>query len=169
MLIASVKQLIGPFQLNRKEGNAMSIEENKAMMQRIWEELLNGGKTEKMNEFMATEYVYHGPGGHEIKGIEEMKRFSAWVHTSFPNMHFTVHDLIAEGDKVVSSWTMKGTHKSNKQMEQQGVIISRFASGKVVEDWEIFDRLAIASQLAPGWIAKAMVNSIVKQMSKDRP
>ena len=147
----------------------MSIEENKAMMQRIWEELLNGGKTEKMNEFMATEYVYHGPGGHEIKGIEEMKRFSAWVHTSFTNMHFTVHDLIAEGDKVVSFWTMKGTHKSNKQMEQQGVIISRFASGKVVEDWEIFDRLAIASQLAPGWIAKVMVNSIVKQMSKDRP
>jgi predicted ester cyclase len=147
----------------------MSIEENKAMMQRIWEELLNGGKTEKMNEFMATEYVYHGPGGHEIKGIEEMKRFSAWVHTSFPNMHFTVHDLIAERDRVVSFWTMKGTHKNNKQVEQQGVIISRFASGKVVEDWEIFDRLAIASQLAPGWIAKAMVNSIVKQMSKDRP
>ena len=147
----------------------MSIEENKAIAQRYWDELLNGGKVEKMNEFMATEYAYHGPGGHEIKGIEAMKRFIAWVHTSFPNMHFTVHDLIAEGDKVVSSWTMKGTHKSNKQMEQQGVIISRFASGKVVEDWEIFDRLAIASQLAPGWIAKAMVNSIVKQMSKDRP
>jgi ketosteroid isomerase-like protein len=147
----------------------MSIEENKAIAQRIWEELLNGGKTEKMNEFMDTEYVYHGPGGHEIKGIEEMKKFITWVHTSFSNIHFTVHDLIAEGDKVVSFWTMKGTHKSNKQMEQQGVIISRFASGKVVEDWEIFDRLAIASQLAPGWIAKAMVNSIVKQMSKDRP
>ena len=146
----------------------MSIEENKAMMQRIWEELLNGGKTEKMKEFMTTEYVYHGPGGHEVKGIEEMKRFIAWVHTSFTNMHFTVHDLIAEEDRVVSFWTMKGTHKSNKQMEQQGVIISRFAGGKVVEDWEIFDRLTIASQLAPGWIAKAMVNSIVKQMSRDR-
>lgn len=98
-----------------------------------------------------------------------MKKFITWVHTSFPNIHFTVHDLIAEGDRVVSFWTMKGTHKSNKQMEQQGVIISRIANGKVAEDWEIFDRLSIASQLAPGWIAKAMVNSIVKQMSKDRP
>jgi hypothetical protein len=66
MLIASVKQLIGPFQLNRKEGNTMSIEENKAMVQRIWEELLNVGKTEKMNELIAIDYVYHGPGGHEI-------------------------------------------------------------------------------------------------------
>ena len=70
---------------------------------------------------------------------------------------------------MVSFWTMKGTHKSNKQVKQQGIIISRIASGKVVESWEVFDRLAIASQLAPGWIAKAMVNFIVKQMSKDRP
>jgi predicted ester cyclase len=147
----------------------MSIEENKALAHRFWEELLNGGKTEKMNELIAIDYIYHGPGGHEIKGIEDMKKFITWVHTSFPNIHFTVNDLIVEGDKVVSFWTMKGTHKSNKQIEQQGVIISRVVNGKVVEDWEIFDRLAIASQMAPGWIAKAMVNFIVKQMSKDRP
>jgi len=147
----------------------MSIEENKAMVQRIWEELLNEGKTEKMNEVIAIDYVYHGPGGHEIKGIEGLKKFITWLHTSFPNIHFTVDDLIAEGDKVVSFWTMKGTHKSNKQVKHQGIIISRVVSGKVVEDWEIFDRLTIASQLAPGWIAKAMVNSIVRQMAKDRP
>ncbi len=147
----------------------MSTEENKAIERRIWEELLNGGKKEKMNELIAIDYVYHGPGGHEIKGIEGLKKFIAWLHTSFPNIHFTVDDLIAEGDRVVSFWTMKGTHKSNKQLKQQGIIISRIASGKVVESWEVFDRLEIASQLAPGWIAKGMVNFVVKQMSKDRP
>jgi predicted ester cyclase len=147
----------------------MSTEENKAIEQRVWEELLNGGKTEKMNELIAIDYVYHGPGGHEMKGIEGLKKFIIWLHTSFPDIHFTVDDLIAEGDRVVSFWTMKGTHKSNKPVKQQGIIISRIASGKVVEGWEVFDRLAIASQLAPGWIAKAMVNFIVKQMAKDRP
>ena len=147
----------------------MSIEENKAIAHRICDELLNGGKTEKMNELFGSDYVYHGPGGREIKGIEDMKKFIASVHMRFPNIHFTFHDLIAEGDRVVSFWTMRGTHKNNKQVEQQGIIISRFASGKVVEDWEIFDRLAIASQLAPGWIGKAMVGFIEKQMSKDRP
>ena len=64
---------------------------------------------------------------------------------------------------------MKGTHKSNKKMENQGILISRVINGKEVEVWEIYDRLAIASQLAPGWIAKVMVNSIVRQMAKDRP
>jgi hypothetical protein len=53
----------------------MSIEENKAMVQRIWEGLLNAGKTENMNELIAIDYVYHGPGGHEIKGIEGLKKF----------------------------------------------------------------------------------------------
>jgi predicted ester cyclase len=147
----------------------MSIAENKAIVQRTWEELLNEGKTEKMNELITIDYVYHGPGGHEIKGVEGLKKFITWIHTSFPNIHFTVDDLIAEGDRVVSFYTMEGTHKSNKKLKQQGIIISRIASGKVAEDWEIFDRLAIASQLAPGWIAKTMVNLIVKQMSKDRP
>ena len=147
----------------------MSAEANKAIEQRIWEELLNGGKTEKMNELIAIDYVYHGPGGLELKGLEGLKRFITWLHTSFPNIHFTLNDLIAEGDRVVTFWTMKGTHKSNKQAELQGIIISRFVNGKVVESWEVFDRLAIASQLARGWIAKAMVNSIVKQMSKDGP
>jgi predicted ester cyclase len=147
----------------------MSIEENKVIAQRIWEDLLNGGKTEKINDLIATDYVYHGPGGHEIKGIEGIKKFITWVHTSFPDVHFTANDLIAEGDRVVSFWTMKGTHKTNKPLEQRGMIISRVVNGKVAEDWEIFDRLAIASQMASGWIAKAMVNFIVKQVSKDRP
>jgi predicted ester cyclase len=147
----------------------MSIEENKAVIQRIWNEILNEGKTEKSNELVANDYVYHGPGGHEIKGIEGFKKFMTWIHNSFPGVHFTLDDLIAEGDKVVSFFTMKGPHKSNKQVNFQGIVICRIVSGKEVEVWEIFDRLTIASQLAPGWIAKAMVNFIVKQMSKDRP
>jgi ketosteroid isomerase-like protein len=147
----------------------MSVEENKALVQRIFEEFLKGRKTEGLDELIASDYVYHGPGGHEVKGIEGLKKFFAWLHASFPDLHFTVDHLIGEGDKVVAFFTMKGTHKSNKKMENQGILISRIINGKEVEVWEIYDRLAIASQLAPGWIAKVMVNSIVRQMAKDRP
>lgn len=146
----------------------MSIEKNKAVMQRIWKEILNEGKIERANELVADEYVYHGPSGHEIKGIEGYKRFMTWIHNSFPDVHFNVDDVIAEGDKVVSFFTMHGTHKSNKQVTFQGIVICRLVSDKEVEVWEVFDRLAIASQLAPGW-AKLMLSLIEKQMSKDRP
>ncbi len=146
----------------------MSIEENKAVMQRLWDEILNGGKIEKSDELVANDYVYHGPGGHEIKGIEGFKKFMIWLHNSFPSLHFTLEDLIAEGDKVVSFFIMKGMHKSNKQVTVRGVVISRIVSGKEVEAWEIFDRFTIASQLAPGW-AKAMLRLMEKPMVKDRP
>ena len=146
----------------------MSAEENKAIMQHFWKELLNEGKTEKANEFVADDYVYHAPGDHEIKGIEGFKKFMTWIHSSFPGVQFTIEDLIAEEDKVVSLFTMKSKHKSNKQVNFKGIVICRIASGKEVEVWEIFDRFTIASQLAPGW-AKAILGLIEKQMSKDRP
>jgi predicted ester cyclase len=147
----------------------MSAEENKAVMQRIFEEILNEGKIEKSNELVANDYVYHGPGSHELKGVEGFKKFMIWIHNSFPGAHFTIDDLIAEGDKVVTFFTMKGTHKSNKPVNFQGIVICRIVSGKKeVEVWEIFDRFTIALQLAPGW-AKVMLHSIEKQMVKDRP
>jgi predicted ester cyclase len=146
----------------------MPIEENKAVMQRIWNELIIEGKTEKANELVASDYAFHGPGGHEIRGIEGLEKFIAWIHTSFPDVHFTVDDVIAEGEKVVSLYTMKGTDKSNKPVSFQGAIVSRFTGGKEVEAWEIYDRFAIALQLAPGWV-KALLRSVEKQMVKDRP
>ena len=71
----------------------MSIEENKAVIQRIWKEILNEGKTEKADELVANDYAYHGPGGHEIKGIEGFKKFMTWIHSSFPGVRFTLDDL----------------------------------------------------------------------------
>jgi predicted ester cyclase len=146
----------------------MSIEENKAVMQRIFKEILNEGKIEISNELVADNYVYHGPGGHKLKGIEGFKKFMTWIHNDFPDAHFTIDDLIAEGDKVVCFFTMKGAHKSNKQVDFQGIVTVHIVNGKEVEVWEIFDRFTIASQLAPGW-AKAMLRLIEKQMVKDRP
>jgi predicted SnoaL-like aldol condensation-catalyzing enzyme len=146
----------------------MSVEENKAVMQRIWKELINEGKTEEMNELIASDYALHASGGYEKRGTEGLKEFIGWLHRSVPDVHFTVDDVIAEGDKVVSFYTVKGTHKSNKPLYSQGVIISRFASGKEVETWDIYDRFTLALQLAPG-LAKAMLRFVEKQMVKDRP
>ena len=146
----------------------MSTEESKALMRRIWKEVLNEGNLENAHELVADDYVYHGPGGHELRGPEGFKSFMAWIHDSFPGIHFTLDDLIAEGDKVVCFFTAKGTHKSNKQVDFQGMLICRVVDGKEVEVWEVFDRFTIASQLAPG-LAKAMLRLIEKQMLQDRP
>ena len=147
----------------------MSVEENKAMLLRIWDEIFNEGNVEKVDELYTSDFVYHGPGGYEITGREGLKKLVTMLHTSFTDLHFTVDDLIAEGDKVVSVWTMRGKYKGNKQVSNPGIIVSRIVDSKITEDWEIYDRLYLAQQAAPGWIAKAMVNSIAKQMAKDLP
>lgn len=146
----------------------MSIEENKAVMQRIWKEILVEGKIEKADELVANDYAYHGPGGHEIRGIEGFKKFISWIHDSFPGIHFIVDDLIAEGDKVVSFFTMQGADKRNKQFKVQGIVICRIVNGKEVEVWEVIDLFTLASQLAPG-LVKPMLSFVEKQMVKGRP
>lgn len=148
----------------------MSIEENKVMVDRVWQEVFNKGNLDIVDELYDINYVYYGPGGYEIKGPVGLKRFVSGLRTSFPDLHFTVEDLIAEGDEVVSRWTMQGTHRAtDKQIMNMGIIISRIADGKIVEDWEIYDRLYIAEQAAGGWIEKRMVGSIAKRISKGLP
>ena len=145
----------------------MSLEENKAMIQRYLQ-VFTENKTDKLNEFVSNDYVYHGPGGYEVKGVENLKKYMTWLHNMAPNMNLTVNHIIAEGDKVATYFTGKGTDKRNKQLTVQGIIISHVVDGKVVEEWEIIDRFSMASQMAPGW-AKAFLNMIEKQMEKDRP
>ena len=146
----------------------MSIEENKAIMRRVWGEVFDEGKSEKVDELFTNDHLYHIPGGREIKGIEHFKKFNDWVHNDFSELHFTVGNLMADGDNVVTHYTMTGTHKNNKKLVLRGVVIARIAAGKVAEQWEIFDCLEMASQLAPGW-AKALLKLVHKQMSKGLP
>lgn len=146
----------------------MSTEENKALMQRIFKEVLNEGNLEKANELVADDYVYHGPAGHELTGVEGFKKLMAWFHDVLPGVHYTLDDLIAEGDKVVCRFTVKGTDESSEQVEFQGMMICRVVDGKEAEVWDLFDRFTIASQLAPGW-AKVLLRLIENQMTKDRP
>ncbi len=133
----------------------MSAEANKAIVNRIWEEVVNEGNLNIADELFATSYVYHGPGGREIKGPEGFKQFIAMRRTAFPDFHVAVEDMVAEGDRVVSRWTAAGTHKGDlmgiapteRRGTMTGITITRIVDGKVVEDWENLDQLGILRQL----------------------
>jgi steroid delta-isomerase-like uncharacterized protein len=127
-------------------------EENKALARRSWESVEN---PDSLDEVYAPDVVWHMPD-QDIQGIEEAKQFIGMFNTAFPDLNATVEDVIAEGDKVVSRVTFRGTHQgeteefgppTGRQIEGPGITIQRVEGGKIVEEWNSYDNLSLLQQL----------------------
>jgi steroid delta-isomerase-like uncharacterized protein len=124
-------------------------EENKALALRSWE-IVNRRDLDAIQEFYAADLVWHEPD-RDIHGSEEATRFLA-----FPDLTHIVEDVIAEGDKVVTRYTLSGTHRggteelgppTGKRIKLEGITIHRIEDGKIVEEWERYDNLSMLQQL----------------------
>ena len=108
-----------------------------------------------LEELYTPDYVYHGPGVFGDMDRAAMIQMTPAFYTAFPDLHYAVEDLVAEGDKVVIRYTFRGTHQgafmgvpaTGKVVTFTGIYISRIAGGKFVEDWESFDSLGLLQQL----------------------
>ena len=100
------------------------------------------------------DFVWHEPD-QDIQGSEEAKQFVATFLEAFPDLNVTVEDEIAEGDKVVTRWTIRGTHQgelmgiapTEKQIELKGITIHRIEGDKIAEEWSRYDNLGMMQQL----------------------
>jgi ubiquinone/menaquinone biosynthesis C-methylase UbiE/predicted ester cyclase len=79
-------------------------------------------------------------------GHEGARRSVALYLELFPDLRFEVAEQVSEGDKVVSRWTLHGTHRG-RQVELRGIVISRFEEGRIIEDWAASDTIELARQL----------------------
>jgi steroid delta-isomerase-like uncharacterized protein len=133
----------------------MSAQDLKALTRRFIEEW-NKGKAAAMaviDEMYATDFVSHGD--EDIRSIKNVKKSTSEEFTAFPDLHFTIDDMVAEGDKVAARITMTGTHKgeymgappTNKKITIRAIAIERFAGGKIVEEWGMTDTLGLMQQL----------------------
>ena len=131
-------------------------EGNKALARRVADDIVNPGNVDAVDEIYAPDYVLHDPSSPEdVHGVEGAREFYETVFNAFPDTEISIEELIAEGDKVVTRWTSRGTHQgefmglppSGKRVEVAGVTISRIEGGKIVEDWEFTDALGLMQQL----------------------
>lgn len=137
------------------KGYSMSIEENKSVLCRFWEEVFNEKKLATIDEIFAPDWVYHGAGGQVIHGPEELKQFLSIYFRAFPDFRADIEDLVAEGDRVASRATCYGTHKgelmgippTGKQVIVPVICISRLADNRIVEDFELVDIFGMLQQL----------------------
>jgi steroid delta-isomerase-like uncharacterized protein len=127
----------------------------KAVGRRIIDEVLNRHNVDAMNEFYAPNTVWHGPGGQELKGLTQVREMVQGYLTAFPDLHMTTVLQVAEGDKCATAWRVFGTNDgplgdtppTHKSMQIAGHVIARFEGGKIAEEWEVFDELAMFKQL----------------------
>jgi serine phosphatase RsbU (regulator of sigma subunit) len=133
----------------------VSAEQNKAIFRRYAEEVGNQLNFEIVDEIFER-YISHQPDGSTLqRGPQDVKRFHEEFRSAFSNFHISVEDQIAEGDKVVSRFTIRGIHQgefrgmapTGKEIELKGVTIFRFSpEGKVVETWDSYDQLSLMRQ-----------------------
>jgi hypothetical protein len=91
----------------------------------------------------------------QTTGAQALKEVWAILLRAFPDLHLTVEDVIAEGDKIVTRNTVTGTHQgdfmgrppSGKSVSYNEIFIFRFAGGRVAETWGVVDSLSVMRQL----------------------
>jgi steroid delta-isomerase-like uncharacterized protein len=146
----------------------MTIQEsNKALALRYYSELMSNGRLAFVDEFMAPEFEFTNPTHPEPYRGAEFKDLVLMLRGAFPDLHFTVEHLLAEGDTVVGHWTARGTHtgtplktlagdipaKGNR-FTIDGISWLRIVNGKLVEARINEDTLGLLIQIgaipAPG-------------------
>lgn len=134
----------------------MTVEANKQLVMRFFEEALNDGKLELLDEIMAADYIEHGAPPDRPPGREGFKAFLGMVAGAFPDLHVHVEDVLAEGDKVAVRLTVHGTHKgvlmgdiqpTGRQAKWTGIDILEIEGGKIVGRWSERDLLGLMQQL----------------------
>jgi steroid delta-isomerase-like uncharacterized protein len=142
----------------------MSIE-NKALVRRFIEEVWNQQNLALALQLLTPDYIGHDPATPEgISGIEGFRRFFNTYTSAFPDQHFTIEDLIAEGDRVVTRWSVEGTHTgvlhgiapTGKRVHVTGTTISRIKNGKIDEDHIHWDAFGLMQQLGAPKSATAL-------------
>ena len=122
----------------------MSIEENKALVRRVVD-FWNQRELEEFFKILAPEYVEHLPTG-DIS-LEQLRNYAHIFFTAFPDIHITIKEIIAEGDKVAVLVNWKATHKgeymgispTGKRIDINVAFLTRVVAGRWVEFWNVTD------------------------------
>jgi steroid delta-isomerase-like uncharacterized protein len=133
----------------------MSTEDNKALVRHFYDEVFNNKNMAGVDAFVAPNIIDHSlpPGAPgEIEGVRQT---ITMFLTAFPDLNLTLEDIIAEGDKVVVRWTMRGTHQgaslgmppTGKQFTLPGISLLRLDGGMAAETWVSYDQLVMLQQL----------------------
>jgi len=142
-------------ELEEFRAQAAVEEQNKEVVKQVYE-LYGKGDFEAFKELYAPEFVYYSPSATpKPVSIEEAIEFGKIILKAFPDSSWTIEELFAAGDIVITRWIYKGTHEgefmgippTGNKVEFGGITIARIKDGKIVESREDYDSLGFMQQL----------------------
>jgi predicted ester cyclase len=130
----------------------VATDANKRIVRSIYEDYINPGQLDQLATLVAPDYVAPQTGDHGqaafVANIRELR-------AGFPDIHFTIDDLVAEGDRVAIRWSWRATHTgpfrhlppSGRAITNTGMAVYQLAAGKVTHSWVETDRLGALQQM----------------------
>ena len=144
------------------------LDQNKELTRRFYEECWNQGKTERVDQYVAKDCRYRDPVFPSLApGVESIKRHITMCRNAFPDLRFSLDDMIAERDEVVVHWTANGTQEgqflgvapTRKTATVGGTSIYRIKNQKIVEQAADWNLLTLLEQLGAATAPKVQVAS----------
>lgn len=130
--------------------------QHKELVRREVSELFNHGQFDRVGEFVAEDYVGHNPAQPgESRGIEGYLEYVRAARTGFPDLHVSIEDVVADGDKVYRRTRTTGTHEgpfmgieaTGNSIDVAGGVIYRVEDGLITESWGLNDVIGMMRQL----------------------
>lgn len=130
-------------------------ERNKQIIRRFTDEVLNKGDLDAAGDYVADDVVEQVPFPGQGPGLAGLKEVLRGMRTAFPDMHWTIEEQLAEGDKVLTRFVWTGTHKAEffgvpateRRVSVWGMVIDRLEDGKLKDTRILMDNFGLMKQL----------------------
>jgi steroid delta-isomerase-like uncharacterized protein len=154
------------------------MDDPKQLVNRFVEELWNERRLDVADAIFAEDCVTHQlrsgvPADAVPRGPQAIKEHvTGWI-ASFPDLRFSVEQMLGEGDRVMMQLLMEGTHQgkwlgipaSGRKMQIRMFTVHRVAQGKIVEDWVLVESLGFFQQLEVVPNTEDLVGNFLRQQS----
>jgi steroid delta-isomerase-like uncharacterized protein len=138
-----------------------------AVCRRWFEMVWNEGRDDLMEDLAAADVVAHGIAGPDdvARGLDAgFKPMYRTLRGAFPDIHFTIEDVVSTGDLVALRWRMRGTHlggelgmpATGQPIATTGMTFARVVDGKIVEGWNNWDMMGLMNQIGAGTATKVI-------------
>ena len=132
-----------------------TTENNKAVVRKFLDEVINQNRMDRATDLVEEDFVELDPLPGQRQGREGLKAVLGMMRAAFPDIHWVVEEMVAEGDKVVTRFTWTGTHRgeflgvpaTGRSVSVKGVVIDQLAGGKMSNSQMLMDSLGMLQQL----------------------